>query len=251
MINPMDLTGKQILVAGVTSEIGRVIVDQLYKLGAKVVMVDDAESECVDIERVTGSDNIRSHCFKIYENAEIEPNFESITLKYGAFDGFVYSAGIGGVRPLNLTKPQFVKEMMNANLTTFIEMVRCIVKRNAFSHGGSIVAVSSVSSIRGLKSKTAYSASKAALDASVRCLASELSNRKIRVNSIVKGWVKADMERDFIKDNMALNKSDDLNRQLLGIIDTVEVANTVAFLLGDATKSITGTSLILDGGYTL
>jgi NAD(P)-dependent dehydrogenase (short-subunit alcohol dehydrogenase family) len=113
------------------------------------------------------------------------------------------------------------------------------------------VCISSVSSIRGLKSKTAYSASKAALDASVRCLAAELSNRKIRVNSILKGWVKPDMERDFIKDNMALNETDDLNRQLLGVIDTIEVANTVAFLMSDATMSITGTSLILDGGYTL
>lgn len=247
----MDLTTKRILVAGAVSETGRVIVSQLDRLGAKVVMVDDSEGECQEIQKGIGSNNISSHCFKIYDNAEIETNFESIIKEFGAFNGFVYAAGIGGVRPLVLTKPQFVKDMMNANLYTFIEMVRCITKRNAFTPGGSIVAVSSVSSIRGLKSKTAYSASKAALDASVRCLAAELSNRRIRVNSILKGWVKADMGKDFIKDNMALNERDDLKRQLLGVIDTVEVANTVAFLLSDATKSITGTSLILDGGYTL
>ena len=187
----------------------------------------------------------------IYENTEIEPNFKQISIDCGVFDGFVYCAGIGGVRPLSFTKYPFMHEMMNANLYSFIEMVRCITKKNCFAHGGSIVAISSVSSIKGLKSKTAYCASKAALDASVRCMAAELSEKRIRVNSILKGWVESDMKKDFIKSNMELNENNDFKRQLLGVIDPVEIANTVAFLLSDATKTITGISLVLDGGYTL
>jgi NAD(P)-dependent dehydrogenase (short-subunit alcohol dehydrogenase family) len=82
-------------------------------------------------------------------------------------------------------------------------------------------------------------------------MASELSEKGIRVNSILKGWVSSDMKKDFIKNNIELNEDGDFKRQLLGVIDPVEVANTVAFLLSDATKSVTGTSLLLDGGYTL
>ena len=52
------------------------------------------------------------------------------------------------------------------------------------------------------------------------------------------------MKKDFIKNNMDLNENDDFKKQLLGVIDPVEVANTVAFLLSDATKTITGISLI-------
>jgi NAD(P)-dependent dehydrogenase (short-subunit alcohol dehydrogenase family) len=251
MINPMELTGKKILVAGAASETGQVIVDQLLRLGAMVVMIDNTESGLLQIINNTAFENLHYFSFDIYNNQEIEPGLLHITKEYGIFDGFVYAAGIGGVRPLAVTKHAFTHEMMNANLYSFIEMVRCITKKNSFVRGGSIVAISSVSSIKGLKSKTAYCASKAALDASVRCMAAELSEKKIRVNSVLKGWVESDMQKDFIKNNMELSDNEDFRKQLLGVIDPLELANTVAFLLSDATKTITGTSLLIDGGYTL
>jgi NAD(P)-dependent dehydrogenase (short-subunit alcohol dehydrogenase family) len=251
MINPMELTGKQILIAGAASETGIAIVAQLSQLGASVMMIDNSEEKLLEIQKESKYDNIGYYAFNIYENKEIESNFTNIAKECGPFDGFVYCAGIGGVRPLSSTKHSFIQEMMNANLYSFIEMVRCITKKNCFSQSGSIVSISSVSSIKGLKSKTAYCASKAALDASVRCIAAELGGKKIRVNSIMKGWVESDMKKDFIKSNMELSDNDDFKRQFLGAINPLEVANTVAFLLSDATKTITGISFLLDGGYTL
>ena len=111
--------------------------------------------------------------------------------------------------------------------------------------------MSSVSSIRGLKSKVAYCASKAALDAAVRAIAAELGERKIRVNSILKGWVEADMKQGFIQDNMSLSENDDFKKQILGVVSSDDIANSIVFLLSDASKSITGTALLVDGGYTL
>jgi len=130
-------------------------------------------------------------------------------------------------------------------------MARCITRKNSFNRGGSIVALSSVSSIKGLKSKTAYSASKAALDAAVRCMAAELGIKGIRVNSVLKGWVSSDMDKEFIKTNMELGGNDDLNRQFLGVIDPADVADSIAFLLSDASRLVSGISLVLDGGYSL
>jgi NAD(P)-dependent dehydrogenase (short-subunit alcohol dehydrogenase family) len=251
MINPMELTGKQILVAGAASETGQAIVSRLIQQGAHLVMIDNSEEKLSEIKNNSENVDLKFYSFDIYKNTEIEPKFKQISAECGVFDGFVYCAGIGGVRPLPFTTYSFAREMMNANLFSFIEMVRCVTKKNCFSRGGSIVALSSVSSIKGLKSKTAYSASKAALDAAVRCIAAELGVKKIRVNSILKGWVESDMQMDFIKSNMELNQGNDLKRQFLGAIPPVEVANAVAFLLSDATRTITGISLLLDGGYTL
>lgn len=251
MINPMDLSDKKILIVGAASETGMAIVDQVKQLGATVAILDKPSDNLFEVRQNAGYQDVHAYSFDIYENKEIEPNLKQIISEFGTLNGFVYCAGIGGVRPLSLTKHSFISEMMNANLYTFIEMVRCISKNNNFADGGSIVAVSSVSSIKGLKSKTAYCASKAALDASVRCIAAELSGKRIRVNSVLKGWVESDMKKDFIKNNMDLNENEDYNRQLLGVIKPYEIANTVAFLLSDATKTITGISLILDGGYTL
>jgi NAD(P)-dependent dehydrogenase (short-subunit alcohol dehydrogenase family) len=251
MINPMELTGKQILVAGAASQIGQSIIHQLLSLGAKVIMVDNSEEKLLEISDKYKSKNLAFFTFDMYSNLEIEPQFNHIVNEYGTFNGFVYAAGIGGVRPLKLSKLGFINEMMNANLYSFIEMVRCITRKNSFEKGGSVVAISSVSSTRGLKSKTVYSATNAALDASIRGMATELSTKKIRINSILKGWVTSDMNLDFIANNMRLNKNADFQKQILGAIEPVEIANTVSFLLSDATKTITGTSLLLDGGYSL
>lgn len=251
MVNPLELTGKKIMVAGLSSAIGEHIVHLLLELGAELVLVD---SNAERLESFSGSFSEKlkfASVFDIYSPNEIEPNFKEICKVNGAFNGFVFAGGIGGVRPLSFTKNKFLHEMMNANLYSFIEMVRCITKKDCFQEGGSIVAISSVSSIRGLKSKTAYSASKAALDASVKNMAAELSDKKIRVNSILKGWVTSDIQLDFIQSNMELTADNDFKKQVLGAIEPVEIANTVAFLLSEATKTMTGTALLLDGGYTL
>jgi len=89
------------------------------------------------------------------------------------------------------------------------------------------------------------------LEASIRACAAELSDRHIRVNSIQKGWVTSDMNLGFIKDNRSLNDDSDFKKQLLGPIEPEELANLVSFLLSDQVKTITGTSILLDGGYTL
>ncbi len=251
MINPIELSGKIILVVGAASGIGGAIVSQIAQLGASVVMIDESAEKLEVIKTKLELKSLFFKAFPIYETEKIENEVLLLNSEFGQFNGFVYCAGIGGVRPLSFTSPAFNQEMMNANFFTFLEFVRCITKKQRLSNGGSIVAVSSISSIKGLKSKIAYSASKAALDASIRNLAAELSSKKIRVNSILKGWVSSDMEKDFIKDNRLLSEDDDFKRQILGVIEPIEVANTVAFLLSDATTSISGTALLLDGGYSL
>jgi NAD(P)-dependent dehydrogenase (short-subunit alcohol dehydrogenase family) len=251
MENPFSLMGKKIVVAGCCSEPGRSIVTQLVELGASVFAIDISSSKQEESPAEASESGVSVYLFDYYENKEIEPFFKDLCKRIVALDGFVYCGGIGGARPLSMTRNDFLINMMNANLYTFIEMVRCITKRDCFSPGGSIVAISSVSSIKGLKSKTAYSASKAALDASIRCIAAELGEKKIRVNSILKGWLDSDMNKDFIMNNMELNIEKDFNNQFLGIMSSEDIANSVSFLLSDASKYITGTALVVDGGYTL
>ena len=251
MINPMDLTRKQILVIGITSEVGQAIAIKLSKLGAKVIIVDNDKKKLQELISLLDGINNHYYNFDFLTNSEIEVHIKQIVKDNGLFDGFVYCISMGGVRPLALTKYENMQTMMNANCFSFVETVRCLARKNSFNRGGSIVAISSVSSIKGLKSKLAYSSSKAALDASVRCLAAELGEKKIRVNTILKGGVTTDFKEDYIKNIEDLNNDETINKQLLGEIDPEEIANTVAFLLSDSVKTITGTSIIHDSGYTL
>lgn len=251
MNNPFDLTGKKIILVGISSITGQIVYKQLKSFGAEVAVMDNNSEDIVRLLSQIEFLDIQSYLFPMYVIGEIESVIKKAVNENGPFDGFVFCAGIGGVRPLSMTKNAFFNNMLNSNVSTFVEMIRCISKKNSFNNGGSIVALSSVSSIKGLKSKLAYSASKAALEASVRSMAAELSERKIRVNSIQKGWVEADMNQGFILDNMALSENDDFKRQLLGVISSEDIANSIVFLLSDASKSITGTTLLVDGGYTL
>jgi short-chain dehydrogenase/reductase SDR len=124
-------------------------------------------------------------------------------------------------------------------------------KSRGIANGASIVAMSSISSIRAMKAKMAFCSAKAALDAAVKCLAVELGDKGIRINSVQKGGVDADFDKDHIQDVTAINENATEQKQILGLTRAIEVANTVAFLLSDAATTITGTSIVIDGGYTL
>ena len=236
------LSSKNILVLGANSDISLKIVESLPLSGADVTFVCSKEMD--NIKSIKEQYHIDFNDFTLFNT------FVNEHLKH-PFDGIVYAGGKGGVRPLKLNSAEFVHSMFHENVFTFFELVRLLLKKRLIREGASIVALSSVSSIKGLKSKSVYSASKAALDAAVRGMAAELADKKIRVNSIQKGWVSSDMNLDFIQSNMALNRENDLDKQLLGPIEPIEVANLTAFLLSDLVKSITGTAILLDGGYTL
>ena len=223
----MDLTGKSILVYGESSGIDEAIVAQLKELGANVVAFEQKDIALVE--------------------AELIP----LAKDSGPFDGFVFSLMHSDFRPLQFVKPELVAEILNDNYALFVEAMRVLRKSRALKDGSSVVALSSISSIRAMKAKMAFCSAKAALDAAVRCLAVELADKGIRVNSIQKGVVDADFAKGHIQDVASINDGAAEKASPLGVTTAEEVANTVAFLLSDATRTITGTSIVIDGGYTL
>jgi NAD(P)-dependent dehydrogenase (short-subunit alcohol dehydrogenase family) len=244
-----SLENKTILVAGLANETGELIVKTLVDLGAQIIGIDTPH--VCSIKQGLSYSHVDILPIDFYDLDNLYDNVKQLVQKTGKFNGMVFNGGIGGVRPLSLTTPDFVKSMLDANVLPFIELVRVLNKVGGLAQASSIVAISSVSSIKGLKGKIAYSASKAALEGAIRSIAAELSIKKIRVNSVIKGWVESDMSLDFIKNNRQLNDDEDLKKQLLGPSSSQEIANLVAFLLSDAVKTLTGTGIILDGGYTL
>ena len=239
-----SLKNKKIVLAANSSKINKAILECLLNSGAIVLVLGDLT---IDLSH----DNQIQLACDLSDVSNMEAVLIPQLSQHKPYDGFVFAAGKGGVRPLGLTKPDFVHDMMRTNLYNFIELARLLCKKDMLNLGSSIVALSSVSSTMGLKSKIAYSASKAALDGAVRSMSVELASKKIRVNSIQKGWVNSDMNLDFIENNRAISTIDDFNKQILGGIEPEEIAGAVQFLLSNVSKSITGTALVLDGGYTV
>ncbi len=227
MTNPCVLTGKKVLLFGGSLALDQAIIKGIEEQGATLVMVEE------------------------HNITLVEQKIKEIVREHGAFDGVMFSIVHSDFRPLQFVKPDNVNEIMNDNYALFVELMRALKKNKGLSKGASVVAMSSISSVRAMKAKMAFCASKAALDAAVRCLAVELADQGIRVNSILKGGTQADLTKANVQDMLAVRgeSAEENNRQPLGLCTAEEVSNLVVFLLSDAVRTITGTSIVIDGGY--
>jgi NAD(P)-dependent dehydrogenase (short-subunit alcohol dehydrogenase family) len=143
-----------------------------------------------------------------------------------------------------------MEQFFQTNVISAVSLTKQVVKISQFSEeGGSIVFISSVMGIAGEKGKALYSMTKGALIAAVRSLAIELAPRKIRVNSISPGVVETPMSKNAIysRNEESLNKIRTLHP--LGLGQPEDIANACVFLLSNASRWITGTNLVADGGY--
>lgn len=248
----MDLSGKTILITGASSGMGKQTAIIVSKLGAKVVCVARTESKLKDTISCLSGTGHYYYVADLSNVREIEQTIQKIVRNCGCIDGFVHCAGDVTTRPLQLNKYDNMIESFGAVYFGFAEIVRCLMKRGRFSDGGSIVAVSSVSTsnVHGRKAKVAYSSARAALECTARCLASELAERRIRINTVQAGLVDTEMAKAYLDDNADSNKVKEFDtRQFLGRISTEEIANVFAFLLSNATVHITGANILVDGGY--
>lgn len=242
----MDLSEKTIIITGAGSGIGRETAIRASKQGAKVFMIDLSEEGLKETLSCLEGDGHKYFIADLTNLDTIAGIVKEIVEKNGLIDGLVHCAGISSRKPLNvLTKDGFSK-VMDVNFYSFVELVRQACKKKNFLEGGSVVVMSSISSIRGYKAKTEYCVSKAAVDAFVRCMALELADRKIRVNSVMAAAVNTPMAQKARETNSAVGASS--FEAPLGMTEPYEVANTILFLLSDATKTITGTSILIDGG---
>ena len=230
----MELKGKKILLIGGGLSLDKAIAARIEQARGTVFIAGE-----------TGQ------AFDVFDIETLESHLKALIAEEGAFDGFVFSVVHSDFRPLGTVKPANFNKLMLENTAVFVEAIRVLNKNKGLKQGASVVVMSSISSIRAMKAKMAFSASKAALDAVVRELALELADKGIRINSIQKGAVDTDFEKDQIQAVDAVRSENLQSAQPLGLCKADEVANLVVFLLSDAVKTMTGTAIVLDGGYTL
>lgn len=249
MNNPLDFKGKQFLITGASTGIGKETAILLSNYGAKIILLSLFENELKDA--LTALNGV-GHCYYEFDlnNVErIDPLIKEISERHGPFDGFVHCAGIGEVRPLNLSKYAFMLRVMNINFFSFVEISRCLTKKNSYNIGMNIVGVSAIGAFLGNSTKTAYCASKAAMNSATRCMAKELSSKGIRVNTVAPGVTRTSMLEKFEVVKIDSEEAHSITqRQYLGICEPVDIANAITFLLSDMSRMITGSCITVDGG---
>lgn len=246
MINPMDLTGKHILVTGASSGIGRQTAITASRLGARLsLMARNDERLAQTMAALEG----HGHLSRVFDLVNLEGLAElvkGIVAENGPLDGLVNSAGVAENRPIRLSNPDFLEKVFRINFFPFVELVRCAGNRKHSNLGASFVGISSVAAFKGAKAQGAYAASKAAIDAVVRPMAKELADRRVRVNAAAFGMIHTDMYQTFLD---AGGSDESLADQYLGVGQTEDAANVICFLLSDASRFVTGSTLVADGGF--
>jgi NAD(P)-dependent dehydrogenase (short-subunit alcohol dehydrogenase family) len=166
-------------------------------------------------------------------------------------DGVVYAAGVAPVAPVRYLKDVDFDTCLNVNTVAPLLLIRDLLKKKKLKAGASIVWISSVASSRGAAGYAAYAASKAALEASSRCLALELAPKGMRVNCIAPGMIDTNMS-DLAADRISAEAIEQhMQGYPLGAGQPIDVAAAVAFLLSDESRWITGICLPVDGGFSI
>ena len=247
-----SLKSKTILITGASSGIGKACVLAADKMGASVILLGRNEERLKETIAATNNKDLHQY-FSIdltdYKSVnEIFSQFKNQKIK---LHGIINAAGISTTLPLKRSTPEKILQFTNINVAASINISQLATQKYFLSdQGASVIFISSVMGMVGETGKTLYSITKGALIAAARSMAVELASKKVRVNCVSPGVVDSPMSKSAVynRDEEARQRIAELHP--LGIGKTEDVAKACIFLLSDAARWVTGTNLVVDGGYT-
>jgi len=251
MYNPYSLEGKTILVTGASSGIGQATAIECSKLGANVVITARNEERLKktfdDLDTSMG----QQHQMVIADVSTHE-GLEALVSALPALDGLSSNAGMAvGNKPIKFIKDDDIQTIMQTNTFSHAMLAKLLFKKKLLNKKASCVFTASIGGTKSYgPGNTIYGMSKAALESFVKYAAIEFAPREIRCNNVCPGMIETPLiNLDALTDE---DKAIDAEKYLLKRYgQPAEVARTTAFLLSDASSFITGTSIIIDGGYTV
>lgn len=243
--DPFSLEGRRLLVTGASSGLGRAIATACASRGATVVL---AGRDVGRLEETRGSMTRGDHLAISADLVETDGR-DRVVAQCGAIDGIVHSAGISRLSPIRMTTPQHVADVWRINYEAPVLLTQKLLAKNQVASNGSILFMSSIAAFIGVAGVGVYSGTKAALIATMRCLAMEVVKRGIRVNCLAPALVETPLLA--ATETVVANMDEQRAAYPLGFGKPDDVANAAVFFLSNASRWITGTTLVMDGGLTI
>jgi len=265
--NMFSLSKKVIIVSGGTGILGGAFIKAIASQGGKVVILGRNEltgnRRAAEINK-EGAEAIFVAA-DVLEKDQLEMARDKVLSTFGRIDGLVN--GAGGNIPEAVLAPdkdvfdlniEGVKTAMNLNLWGTVLPVQVFGPELVKSGSGSIVNISSVSSVRAITRVLGYSMGKAAIDCYTKWFAVEMANRygdKIRMNSIMPGFFLTEQNRTLLTqpDGTLTSRGHSIisHTPFKRFGDPEELCGALIWLLSDDSKFVTGTTVGVDGGFTI
>ncbi|NIK76088.1 NAD(P)-dependent dehydrogenase (short-subunit alcohol dehydrogenase family) [Paenibacillus castaneae] len=251
MENIFNLQNKLILITGASSGIGKQTARVLAHHGARLILVGRNKEKLESTLRLLPDHDHIMETFDLNDIDGISKWLKSLVNRIGSpLNGIVHSAGAHATIPIRMLNTKNISDVFDVNLFAGLSLLKGFSAKTNFAENASFVFLSSVMGVVGQPGVISYAASKGAINAAVKSAALELANFGLRVNSVVPGVVETEMWGQLM--DSVPNEQIDIIRKKhpLGLGKPDDVANAICFLLTDASRWITGTNLVVDGGYT-
>ena len=245
--NPFSLEGKTILITGASSGIGKAAAIECSKMGARVIATARNEERLRDTMTLLHGEGHEMHICDIDDSDAVMDLVTSIP----EIQGLVNNAGFTKAEPIPLLKEEDVKQVISTNTVAPIMILKLLLKKKKLKAGASVVFTSSIAGLGyTVVGNGMYTASKGALSAFVSVAALELAQKNIRVNAVCPGTVETNILQAGTITEEQIEK-DKHNYPLKRYGKPEDVAYAMIYLLSDASSWVTGTNLIIDGGYSI
>ena len=252
MFKKINLRSRTALVTGAGKGLGKACAIALAEAGAKVVIISRTLSDLTKVEKIIKK--TKGSCLKFECDVTDLNKFKNILKKIKRLDILVNNAGT--IRPEHFTKVKIknMEYLVVLNMKAAFNVAQLCTKKmvelkNRKKAGGSIINMSSQLGRVGAPIRSVYNMTKFGVEGLTRGMALELGKYNIRVNSVCPTFVETPMVKTFFKNKKFKQQMLD-NIPLGRAAQENDVSTAVAFLAADSSNSITGTSLMVDGGWT-
>lgn len=246
MYNPYSLEGKTILITGASSGIGRRTAIECSRMGATLVITGRNQERLNNtLMSLEGTGHIA-----VPGDLTEGKAMESIMEQIPPLNGVFFCAGVTDTTPAKFIDEEKIERVFGINIKAPMLLTKWLVKKKKIQAGASLVYMSSYGAEVVTPGLGIYAASKGAINSFMRTIATELSARKVRANSIMAMMIQTEL----IDTLGSLSKEDierDESKYPLGYGKPEDVAFAVIYLLSDASKWVTGSIIKMDGGSTL
>ena len=247
-----NLKNKVALVSGAGKGLGRACALALAEAGANLIIISRTQKDLDQVARIVKK--FKSKCKTYVCDITNYNDLKNIINKQSRIDILINNAGTNIPEHFTKVKTKNMERLVKLNTIAAFNLaqltsIKMIKTKNRKKIGGAIVNMSSQMGHVGGRIRSVYNMNKFGIEGLTKGMAIDLAEYNIRVNSVAPTFVVTPMTKNFLKNKKF--KRDTLNSIPLGrFAEMSEIASAVVFLASDAASMITGTSLLVDGGWT-